>query len=508
MRCVGRHLRITEQIDPDRNAEVQALTQALLAHAPAGVTDVVPSYGSVYVEVDADQLDRDEVDRWIQVSSGAPPDPVDARQVDIPVRYGGVDLAELASDAGLEPHEVAEIHAATDYLVYAVGFQPGFPFLGEVDARIRKGRRAHPRTRVPAHSVGIAGAQTGVYPLSSPGGWNLIGTALEALYDPHREPPFLLEPGDRVRFLPSDGLDPPEPTTLELLPGAPDRPTLAVRSAGLLDLIVDGGRIAVGRYGLARSGALDAPAATLANRLVANPHDAPLLELNLAGPELEALAPAIVAVTGAGVRPQRNGITMDRWTSFRIEPGDVLRFVPSDDGARGYLALAGGIASDRFLGSASVDVRARIGRPLAAGDVLGRAGPSRARAGFAFRPYLGVVRRGVPTPIRIGHGPQSDAEALDALTRSSYRIHSADRVGMHLDGPDVAITELLSEATPLGAVQVTSGGRPLILLNDRGTIGGYAVPAVVVPDDLPRLAQLRQGDRIRFVLDRQARTTA
>src|SRR5690606_13656132 len=128
--------------------------------------------------------------------------------------------------------------------------------------------------RVPAHSVGVAGAQSGVYPVPSPGGWNLIGRALTPVYDPHRDEPFLLQVGDRLRLKrvragPRVRV-PPDPQPLDLLPPDPALPALAVLEAGLLDLVVDAGRLRAGRFGLARGGALDGPAARLANLLVGN----------------------------------------------------------------------------------------------------------------------------------------------------------------------------------------------------------------------------------------------
>jgi KipI family sensor histidine kinase inhibitor len=507
VRLLGTYLRFGDAVDPEVNARVHAAARALEADAPPGVTDVVPSYATLYVEVDRDRLSARRLRAWLDGAAEHNAEEP-GRTVRLPVRYDGADLEEVAAEAGLPVDEVARRHAAGRYRVYALGFAPGFPFLGEVDAAIRRPRKGQPRARVPAHAVALAGAQTGVYPLPSPGGWRLLGTALQAVYDPHRDPPVLVEPGDTVVFEPADGPAPAEPEPLELLPSEPAYPRLAVEAPGLLDLVVDAGRFRVGRFGLARAGALDAPAAALANRLVGNAPDAPLLELNVRGPTLRAVADAVVAFAGAGVAPQRNGAPLPSTTTVALRPGDVLRFPPAPRGARGYLALAGGIASERFLGSASVDLRGRIGRPLRAGDVLGAAEPRAARAGFAFRPYAfdGELRRA--RVVRIEPGPQADDEALAALTVAPYRLRFGDRTGLQLDGPEVPGGELLSEPTPLGGIQIPPGGRPLVLLHDRGSIGGYAKPAVVVPEDLPRLAQLRPGEALRFVLARRRRPSA
>lgn len=489
------HLQLGEGIDADVNARVHALSRALAEDPLPGVTDVVPSYANLFLEYDRDLVREEEVRSWARRHEREPTREA-GRSVTVPVRYDGPDLAAIAAAAGTGVDEVIRRHAGRDYRVYALGFTPGFPFMGEVDPLIRSPRLAQPRPRVEAHTVAIADAQTGIYPLPSPGGWRLLGTALEAVYDPHRERPFLLDPGDTVRFEAADGATPEPVRPLELLPSEPRRPVLRVREPGLIDLMVDGGRLRAGRFGLARSGPLDARSARLANRLVGNRWDAPLLELNVSGPTLEATADAVLAFAGWGVAPQANGAPLPPFESFAVAAGDVLRFPPQRHGVRGYLAVAGGFESGTFLGSASVDSRGLIGRPLREGDVLGAARSGSARSGFSFRPY---ARFGGVTTLRLEPGPQANEEALAVLTREPFRVQHADRMGMHLDGAPVPGGSVLSEANPLGAVQVAAGGKPLVLLHDRGTIGGYQKPAVVHPADLPRVGQLRAGDRVRFV---------
>ncbi|EAB2687507.1 5-oxoprolinase subunit PxpB [Salmonella enterica] len=129
----------------------------------------------------------------------------DSRSVEIPVIYGGAggpDLAAVARHSGLSEKQVVELHASVEYVVWFLGFQPGFPYLGNLPEPLHMPRRAEPRLQVPAGSVGIGGAQTGIYPLSTPGGWQLIGLTPLKLFDPMREPPVLLRPGDSVRFVP------------------------------------------------------------------------------------------------------------------------------------------------------------------------------------------------------------------------------------------------------------------------------------------------------------------
>lgn len=144
----------------------------------------------------------EHLQRWWEESSTI--EPV-SRQVDIAVTYGGAhgpDLADVAHHSQLSEKQVVELHSSSSYIVFFIGFQPGFPYLGGLDTKLHMPRRAEPRVLVPAGSVGIGGSQTGIYPLASPGGWQLIGHTSVVLFDPQQQPPTLLRPGDSVRFVP------------------------------------------------------------------------------------------------------------------------------------------------------------------------------------------------------------------------------------------------------------------------------------------------------------------
>jgi KipI family sensor histidine kinase inhibitor len=173
-----------------------------------GVVDLHPAYASILVRFDPLRADPGAIedalrDRAGRLAGHAEPAP---RTIEIPVRYGGEegpDLADVARATGLVEREVIERHAGASYDVRFLGFSPGFPYLAGLPASLFTPRRESPRRRVPAGSVAIAGAQAGIYPLASPGGWNLIGRTDLVLFDPRREPPALLMPGDRVRFVPA-----------------------------------------------------------------------------------------------------------------------------------------------------------------------------------------------------------------------------------------------------------------------------------------------------------------
>lgn len=170
------------------------------------VTEIVPGMNNITVMLSEPQSTALDAIEWLQLwweKSEALE--VDTRQMEIPVVYGGAagpDLAEVARHSGLSPQQVVEIHASAAYVVYFIGFQPGFPYLGGLDGRLHTPRRAEPRVAVPAGSVGIGGSQTGIYPFSAPGGWQLIGRTDLNLFNPQHTPPAYLRPGDSVRFVP------------------------------------------------------------------------------------------------------------------------------------------------------------------------------------------------------------------------------------------------------------------------------------------------------------------
>ena len=196
-----------ERIDPEVNARAVALARLIASSRVGGLRDVVPTYRSVAVYFDPLRTDYRRLLNLVGrgAKSAGAPDDRERAPIHVPVKYGGEegpDLSHLAARAGLTEDEVVDIHRATTYRVYMLGFLPGFAYLGTVDSRIAAPRLAVPRVRVPAGSVGIAERQTGIYPVDSPGGWLLIGRSFVKPYDPSRREPFLLQAGDLVRFDP------------------------------------------------------------------------------------------------------------------------------------------------------------------------------------------------------------------------------------------------------------------------------------------------------------------
>ena len=188
-------------VEVDDLETVHRLHAAVAALGQPGVTELVPGYRTLLVVADpAEAGTLDELAAALPTLELPPAEAVTGDPVEIPVRYDGEDLDEVARLTGLDAGEVVRRHTAPTYTVAFLGFSPGFPYLVGLDPALEVPRLDTPRTSIPAGSVGLAGTQTGIYPTASPGGWRLIGRTGATLFDPARDPPALLAPGGRLRF--------------------------------------------------------------------------------------------------------------------------------------------------------------------------------------------------------------------------------------------------------------------------------------------------------------------
>ncbi len=510
---------------------------AVLAHAAAieaagwpGVVDVVPGARTVVVTV-RPGTDLGALRRAIQTLDVTPIDAADGETVEIPVVYDGPDLAEVAELTGLDADEVVAAHTGTPWRVGFGGFAPGFAYLTGGDPRLNVERRSEPRTSVPPGAVGLAGEFSGIYPRSSPGGWQLIGRTDAPLWDATRTPPALLTPGAQVRFVARPASRGPvaggclrcdgthaRPAT-EPQPDAPaamaeraaaavglavvPRRALEVVGVGPLALVQDLGRPGHAAVGVPRSGAADRAALCLANRLVANDDEgAAAIEVLLGGLAVRAHGLRTVALAGAPAPATVDGTPVAHHSVVTLRPGQTLALGPPPTGLRTYLAVRGGLAVDDVLGSVAGDTLSGLGpAPLQPGDVLA-VGPEPEHPWLLDLAPVAPPTGGTVT-LRAIPGPRADWVAdPTALTRTTWTVSSrSDRVGMRLEGEPLRRTdkrELPSEGMVRGAIQVPPGGEPVVFLADHPVTGGYPVVAVVVDADVDRAAQVRPGQSVRF----------
>ncbi|HVH63123.1 MAG TPA: biotin-dependent carboxyltransferase family protein [Candidatus Dormibacteraeota bacterium] len=282
---------------------------------------------------------------------------------------------------------------------------------------------------------------------------------------------------------------------------------MKVEEPGLLTTIQDLGRPHAVASGVPPGGAMDRFAHNAANLIAGNEMSAATLECTVRGPRLTAITECVIAVTGADFAIRINGHEAPMWSAIALDSGDELAFGPRRAGARAYIAIAGGVAGDRWLGSLStylmVGQGGMGGRPLAAGDVISTAVPaeSRVQSGsmpLALRPtYSDHTLRVIGGP----HLSRLTSERRAQLFGSVFTLApDSNRMGYRLDGPrlEVAGPELLSFGLVAGSVQLPSGGQPILLMADHQTAGGYPVVAVLVSASMPVAAQLLPGDELRF----------
>ncbi|HEX9185708.1 MAG TPA: 5-oxoprolinase subunit PxpB [Vicinamibacteria bacterium] len=505
-------VELGDHLDAETSARVLALDRALAARPFEGFRESVPTHRSLFVLFDPAAVRFAAVAADLRArASLAEARPAPGRLHELPTVYGGEagpDLAPLARERGLLEGDLVRLHAAPEYTAFMLGFTPGFAYLGLLPEALECPRRTTPRVRVPAGSVGLAGRQTGVYPVASPGGWQLVGRTSRRLFDPFREAPALLAPGDRVRFVPVEQLPPDEPRADAPVPSGPA--VVEVLDAGFLTTVQDGGRPGHRRVGVSGAGHLDARAHAAANRAVGNPPGAAALECTVAGPSLLFLAPARVAVAGGDLGAVLERADLGLWpvppgAGVLARPGNVLRFTGRRSGCRACVAIAGGIDVPLVLGSRSSDLLSAFGgfagRALRKGDRLG-VSPGRSATPIETPPPSHPAK----ATVRVVLGPQADHFAPGTLARFlalPWRVGAtSDRVGCRLEGeplPHLGPPEILSDGMVPGSIQVPPDGKPIVMGADGPTTGGYPKIATVVTGDLPLLGQLVPGEgEVRF----------
>lgn len=482
---------------------VRAIAEAVAATQLPGVEEIVASPGRVTVAMElAAGGDMAALANLLTTiaSQAASTGDYAATTHEIPVAYDGPDREDVCGAHGIDRRRLIALHTEPEYVVEAIGFLPGFGYLAGLPESLATPRRATPRRRVPAGAVGIGGGQTGVYPFPSPGGWNLIGRSSVSLFDVMRSQPSLLAVGDRVRFVeanlpPEDG----EPSASPPSEPVPHAPAITVVQPGLFTTVQDLGRRGYRATGVPLSGAADSVSLRLANLLVGNPEDAAGIECTLLGPTLRFDRDATVALVGASFP----GLLANR--AVRVAAGTEITLGHATLGCRGSLAVAGGIDLPLVLGSRSTLVTAgfggHAGRPLKAGDRLAVGKPhGRSRVIEAVPRSLVTVRR--PCVLRVIPGEQAALAGAAIWSRPFRASSQSDRMGLRLDGEPVAGAShdgsMASVAVFPGTVQLPPDGRPIILLADAQTIGGYPVVGQVIEADLPLAAQLRPGEEVRL----------
>jgi KipI family sensor histidine kinase inhibitor len=443
----------------------------------------------------ATPLDRDE--------DAAP------REHVVPAIYDGPDLASVAQACGLSIDALVAQHAAARYEVEVLGFLPGFGYLGGLDPALVVPRRAVPRPRVPAGAIAIAGRKSAIYPLASPGGWNLLGrTEAGPWFDATQEPPARLQPGDVVRFdpiaiAPSPAVDAPAEER-EPPPAPLRRPTphvtasaraLIVEAIGPLATVQDRGRDGHRAAAVPASGPLDREAFFAALTAVSGRMDDAAIELPRLGASFRARGELWCSIDGA--------------PPVRLRDGERLSVPRASEAGRAvrYLAVRGGLEVPAVLGARATLLVAGVGglggRMLVANDEL----PTRDSGAEPYPAFAGhePPDAGTDEVVELALHPSPDApsRALDACRAAQLRVDPrSDRVGIRLSDAEIPGGAALARSRPLmpGAVQLPPDGQPIVIGPDGPTVGGYPILGILTARALSRLGRTPPGARVRFGL--------
>ncbi|MFD1798072.1 5-oxoprolinase/urea amidolyase family protein [Paracoccus aurantiacus] len=488
--------------------EVAALHGSLKADPVAGVDAMIPAAQTLLLGFDPAQTGAAELAAMLAARDAGQGVSGTRRVVEVPVVYDGQDLDEVAALTGLGRDEVVARHQQTSWRAGFNGFAPGFCYLTGGDPALEVPRRKTPRTAIPAGSVALAGRFSGVYPQSSPGGWQIIGTTPVAMWDLDRDPPALIAPGDEVRFVAADaavadGQGCAPEAAQKAAP--PEMGEIEVLAAPFPASFQDAGRMGMLDQGIPASGAMDRAAFRALNRLLGNAPGTAALEVTGGGLRLRSDAACTVAVTGAARRVTVNGQDFASHRPVALDSGDELLLGPPESGTYGYLGLRGGFDVTPVLGSASTDTLARIGPDMVTAGSRLRLAKARAGAVGDPLPAPALPRAGDVVTVEVTLGPRADwftDQAVDSFLRQHWRVsQQSSRVGKRLEGQGLERRddrELPSEGTPHGAIQVPHSGQPVLFLSDHPLTGGYPVIAVVSASALDLVAQAPPGALLRF----------
>ncbi|ARO28742.1 allophanate hydrolase protein [Rhizobium sp. NXC14] len=494
-----------------------ALFASLQADPIEGIEETVPAARTLMIRFRPERISGETLASRLATRDLSAKIAVSENLVEIPVRYDGEDLGDVAELTGLSVEEVIRRHTESEFIVAFCGFAPGFGYLVGGDPALHVPRRQSPRTRIPAGSVGLAGAFSGVYPQNSPGGWQIIGTTPLKMWDIDRDPGALLQPGYRVRFLNMAG------NTVSVASTTPrkdeaetDRtaPRFEVLAAPMPALFQDLGRFGQTGQGISAAGALDRSAFNAANRIVGNPANTPCLELTLGGFSFKSSSRTVIGAAGAlGSITIKTAagrtFTAEAYAPVSVEPGDVVTFGQPLKGMRSYLAVRGGFKVEPVLGSVATDTLAIVGpQPVTAGSTLFL---NLVNSGLSSVSIFEVPAFDPPGPcdvvtLDVVLGPRTDwftQRGLETLTGQLWQVTpQSNRVGIRLAG-DIPVerkdsAELASEGTATGAIQIPHSGQPVLFLNDHPLTGGYPVIGAVANYHLDLAGQIPVNAKIRF----------
>ena len=518
---------------------VHQLSEYLLANRPAWLLDVIPGIDTLLICLDFPSLEyaqvrsaaRSDLQLAIKKILGSKnPQSNNERVYRIRVCYDreiAPDLLSSAKKCKLTVREFINRHKNSQTYVDILGFIPGFAYCSGLDPSLRLPRLESPRTAVPSGSVAIAELQTGLYPQSTPGGWNVIGRTPDILFDATREPPNLLSAGARVEFI-EINLDEYKKNLNDLTkkhisiekPSQDTDKTIEVLSSGLLTTVQDLPRYGYAHLALSSGGPVDLEGAALANALIGNPSNAIGLEITGVGPRLLFHVDTWVAWVGGHFEAKIDSKSIFGNRPIRIARGQTLSFSSIHQGYRIFLAIAGGIEVKSVLGRGGSHLSAGIGnKPIQKGEFLRLSQPNHSDRMPLLRSMIdsgmSSTKWSITAPIILGQKTQFihaipslhlnllSTQEQELLWKTVWTVSSqSNRMGMRLNSHfkiNSPISGIASQGICFGTVQLPPSGEPILMLSEHQTTGGYPRLLEVVRSERSKLAQMRPGDQFQFI---------
>lgn len=518
---------------------VHQLCDYLLANRPSWLLDVIPGIDSLLVCLDLSTLEYGQLrlaaktDLQLamkKILNSKQSQSKNKRAYRIRVCYDpeiAPDLLNSAKKCGLTVREFINRHKNSKTFVDILGFMPGFAYCRGLDPSLRLPRLETPRTAVPPGSIAIAELQTGLYPQSTPGGWNVIGRTPDVLFDATREPPNLLSAGAQVEFI-EINLDEYKKIQADVAKknSAIERPpldvdnTIEVLSSGLLTTIQDLPRYGYAHLALSPGGPVDLDGAALANALIGNPNNAVGLEITGVGPRLLFHVDTWVAWVGGNFEVKIDDKSIFGNRPIRITRGQTLSFASIRQGYRVFLAIAGGIEVQSILGRGGSHLSSGIGKkPLQKGEFLRLSQPQHSDQMPLLKSVVdsGMIstKWSIAPPVALTQKNQFihaipslhfnllGAQEQELLWKTIWTVSpQSNRMGMRLNSNfkiNSSISGIASQGICFGTVQLPPSGQPILMLSEHQTTGGYPRLLEVVRSERSKLAQMRPGDKFQFI---------